>query len=232
MSGPLWFDIQNFTPHRGMTDLPERPQRTYRNINLLIHLLDEVPYSIVHGDLAELLDRAKENIGRPDWPDAFADVGGLIGGTIEAIEESGAATGAQVSDFFTRPLVESADAAYPVIGMMAAALDALPSFNLDARIPFIDAQLRGRFVEPAAFAQHSGAIHHLTLKRLYLMPTRKMDASLAESMQFLHEAGVLSGKEANGLKCNQYGTGCETAIDPNCFCSTDSAGNCSAMTTC
>jgi hypothetical protein len=131
---------------------------------------------------------------------------------------------------------------------------------LDLCLPIIEAQANPphSLVPIDDFLNHKDGLNKVTMLDLYINPLIKGDSVRNAAVMKFKDNGVFRPKPeesppegekksrakskredinpeanqyGNGYKCNGSGTGCQLG-DPTCFCSLDSANNCSAMTTC
>jgi hypothetical protein len=253
MSKPLWFDITLFAPDRHTNNKHSRKNRevVYRHINFMVHLLWGVPYhgpasrATVHGPVHLLANAMKQNVSDRDWPTEFASAAPILKHHLpKIIKQAGKAGNPAVSDLYfgvNRPDTYRYAA---IIEACRCLRDELEAAGFDICLPFIEAYDSKVPPDSNIFSSYSTKLTNLTLMDLYINPV--LSGTQKNAVGRLIRGGVFrprgqqsgisieartSGGQGNGYRCKATGQGCDPA-EPSCYCSTDSAGNCSAMTTC
>ena len=260
MERKLWFDVKARTPHENdeWNDLDASVRRTYREINFMTHLMWNAPYRLIHGPFKDLIPHIKDNVGRADWPSDFANAVAPLQIHLDLMAND-AAVGSGLTHLelhldYRQSAISFVDICRSLRSVLERFDDGVPSGPVPLYpvcFPFIEAQDLQQF-PPAAgrpgIIAAASDIRAFTMHDLY---DRANLRGKTYSIKILREAGVLrtratgggagkrdevgpEGGQGNGYECNGAGTGCVrlSTTAPSCYCSTDSEGNCSAMTTC
>lgn len=230
----LWFDIRDYAPdHIDNNDglrpdeiwaLRQQNEQTYRNINLMAHLLWEIPYHAeptepsVHGRVDLLAQAMMANLGRSDWPSQLGTAARVMPAFLEAISNlDGAQNGVTVTQLF-----EQDSNPYPerraIVDKCFELLDELERHAYDICLPFLTIQGRDpdnpplppedevgetdrRLVKPGTIEYQGPNLktcdgRFLTLLDLYQLDVRQLDQPAIHAVQTFRKGGVFNRRSA------------------------------------